>query len=45
MIVTTEKYSIKKIGFVKKPLSKKDMISNHFKIKISNPSKLCFRIF
>ena len=35
----TEKYSIKKIGFVKKPLSKKDMIFNHFKIKISNPAK------
>jgi tRNA pseudouridine13 synthase len=28
------KYSLKKIGFVKKPLSKKDMIGNHFKIKI-----------
>ncbi|MGB0855726.1 MAG: tRNA pseudouridine(13) synthase TruD, partial [Nitrosopumilus sp.] len=32
---STEKYSLKKIGFVKKPLSKKDMLSNHFKIKIS----------
>lgn len=32
---STEKYSIKKIGFTKKPLSKKDMIGNHFKIKIS----------
>ncbi|HJJ23286.1 MAG TPA: tRNA pseudouridine(13) synthase TruD [Nitrosopumilus sp.] len=32
---STDKYSIEKIGFVKKPLSKKDMISNHFKIKIS----------
>lgn len=32
----SEKYSIKKIGYVKKPLSKKDMIGNHFKIKISN---------
>ena len=30
---STEKYSIEKIGFVKKPLSKKDMIGNHFKIK------------
>jgi len=35
---STEKYSLKKIGFVKKPLSKKDMISNHFKIKISDCS-------
>lgn len=35
---TTEKYSLKKIGFVKKPLSKKDMIGNHFKIKISDCS-------
>ena len=33
---STEKYSLEKIGFVKKPLSKKDMISNHFKIKISD---------
>ncbi|MBM2818902.1 MAG: tRNA pseudouridine synthase TruD [Nitrosarchaeum sp.] len=30
----SEKYSIEQIGFVKKPLSKKDMIGNHFKIKI-----------
>ena len=30
----SEKYSIEHIGFVKKPLSKKDMIANHFKIKI-----------
>ena len=28
------KYSLEHIGFVKKPLSKKDMIGNHFKIKI-----------
>ncbi|MEK0345676.1 MAG: tRNA pseudouridine(13) synthase TruD [Nitrosopumilus sp.] len=35
---STEKYSLEKIGFVKKPLSKKDMVSNHFKIKISNCS-------
>ncbi|MBA4437481.1 MAG: tRNA pseudouridine(13) synthase TruD, partial [Nitrosopumilaceae archaeon] len=33
---STEKYSLRKIGFVKKPLSKKDMIGNHFKIKISD---------
>ncbi len=35
---STEKYSLEKIGFVKKPLTKKDMIGNHFKIKISNCS-------
>ena len=35
---STDKYSLEKIGFVKKPLSKKDMISNHFKIKISDCS-------
>jgi len=35
---STEKYSLKQIGFVKKPLSKKDMLSNHFKIKISKCS-------
>ena len=35
---STEKYSLRKIGFVKKPLSKKDMIGNHFKIKISECS-------
>ena len=28
------KYSLQKIGYVKKPLTKKDMIGNHFKIKI-----------
>jgi tRNA pseudouridine13 synthase len=33
------KYSLKKIGFVKKPLSKKDMIGNHFKIKIIDCKK------
>ena len=33
---STSKYSIKQIGFVKKPLSKKDMIQNHFTIKISD---------
>jgi tRNA pseudouridine13 synthase len=32
--VTEKKYSIRRIGFVKKPLSKKDMIGNQFKIKI-----------
>ncbi|QLH07230.1 tRNA pseudouridine(13) synthase TruD [Nitrosopumilus ureiphilus] len=35
---STEKYSLEKIGYVKKPLSKKDMIANHFKIKISECS-------
>lgn len=30
-----DKYSLKRIGFLKKPLLKKDMIGNHFKIKIS----------
>ena len=35
---STDKYSLEKIGFVKKPLSKKDMISNHFKIKITDSS-------
>ena len=33
---STDRFSIKKIGFVQKPLSKKDMIGNRFKIKISN---------
>lgn len=32
----SEKYSLEKIGYVKKPLSKKDMIGNHFSIKISD---------
>lgn len=35
---STDKYSLEKIGYVKKPLSKKDMIGNHFKIKISECS-------
>ena len=33
---TTERYSLQKIGHVVKPLSKKDMVGNHFKIKISD---------
>ena len=33
---TSLKYSLKKIGSVQKPLSKKDMIGNHFKIKIAD---------
>ncbi|MDC4231853.1 MAG: tRNA pseudouridine(13) synthase TruD [Nitrosopumilus sp.] len=32
---STDKYSLENLGFVKKPLSKKDMVSNHFKLKIS----------
>ena len=35
---STEKYSLRKIGFTKKPLSKKDMIGNNFKIQISDCS-------
>ena len=35
---STEKYSLRKIGFTKKPLSKKDMIGNNFKIQISHCS-------
>jgi len=31
---SSAKYSLEHIGFVKKPLSKKNMIGNHFKIKI-----------
>ena len=37
--ISEEKYSIERIGFVKKPLSKKDMIGNHFRIKITEPIK------
>ncbi len=36
--ISEKKYSIKKIGFVKKPLSKKDMIGNRFQIKIIDVS-------
>lgn len=36
---STSKYSIEKIGFLKKPLSKKDMIGNHFKIKLIDSKK------
>ncbi|MGY5140162.1 MAG: tRNA pseudouridine(13) synthase TruD [Candidatus Nitrosopumilus sp. Bin_571-38] len=32
---SSDKYSLKHLGYVKKPLSKKDMIGNHFKLKIS----------
>ncbi len=32
---STDKYSLEKIGYAKKPLTKKDMIGNHFKLKIT----------
>ncbi len=32
---SSDKYSLEHLGYVKKPLSKKDMIGNHFKLKIS----------
>ena len=31
-----EKYTLNRIGFIKKPFSKKDMIGNHFEIKINS---------
>lgn len=34
--IETNRYNLEKIGFVEKPLTKKDMIGNHFKIKIEN---------
>ncbi len=33
---SSEKYSLSHLGFVKKPLLKKDMVGNHFKIAIQN---------
>ena len=33
--ISTPRYSLEKIGFVKKPLSKKDMIGNHFALRIT----------
>lgn len=36
---SSTKYSLEKLGFVKKPLSKKNMIGNHFKIKITDCKK------
>jgi tRNA pseudouridine13 synthase len=33
--ISEEKYSLQRIGFLKKPLSKKDMIGNKFTIKIT----------
>lgn len=32
---SSDKFSLEKLGYVKKPLSKKDMVGNYFKIKIS----------
>ena len=32
---STDKYSLEKIGYTKKPITKKDMIGNHFKLKIT----------
>ena len=32
--ITTNRYSLKKIGFLQKPLTKRDMIGNHFRIKV-----------
>ena len=32
-------YALKRLGFVKKPFSKKDMIGNNFEIKVDNPSR------
>ena len=34
--ISTGKFSLERLGFVKKPLSKKNMVRNRFKIKISN---------
>ena len=36
--IETKKYNLQRVGFTKKPLSKSDMIGNHFVIKIDNPS-------
>ena len=33
---STSRYSLERVGFVAKPLTKKDMIANHFEIKIEN---------
>lgn len=35
---STNRYSIELLGFLPKPLTKKDMIGNQFKIKVSNTS-------
>ena len=33
---SSDKYSLEHLGYVKKPMSKKDMVGNHFKLKISD---------
>jgi len=35
---STNRYSLESLGYVSKPLTKKDMIGNHFKIKIEDAS-------
>lgn len=35
-VIATNRYTLEKIGSVQKPLTKKDMIGNHFKIKIED---------
>ena len=37
--IQEKNYTLKWLGFVKKPFSKKDMIGNHFEIKVNNPSR------
>lgn len=37
--VTDKKYSLKRIGFSQRPLSKKDMVGNHFTIKITGANQ------
>ena len=34
--ITEKKYSLQRIGFVQTPISKKDMVGNHFTIKITD---------
>lgn len=34
--ITTNRYELQLVGFVQKPLTKKDMVGNHFKIKVEN---------
>jgi len=38
--INEPRYSLKKIGFTDKPLSKKEMVGNHFQIKIDNASDI-----
>ena len=35
--LSEKKFTLQKIGFIKKPLTKKNIVGNHFKIRISNP--------